>query len=172
MTTKGNFPHLDVAKLVIFIVFSAIVYGFLFSCTPEYHLNKYYKKGGVSINTSDTLTYYHKDSVLIRTKDTTFFEYFYTQKDTIIKQNVFLYPKTRFNQRFELRRFKDSLKYELSKYTDSIRYAFKSHKINVKNETKVKVSEQKTERKKNKAILVPLVILFLLIIIILTFRFR
>ena len=172
MTTKGNFPHLDVAKLVLFIVMTAIAWGFLFSCTPKYHLNKYYKKGGVSINTSDTLTYYHKDSVLIQTKDTEFFQYYYTQKDTIIKQNVFLYPKTRFNQRLELRRFKDSLKYELSKYTDSLRYALKSHKINVKQESKVKLSEQKTERKKNRPILVPLVILFLLIIIVISFRFR
>jgi hypothetical protein len=172
MTTKGNFPHLDVAKLIIFIVFSAIVYGFLFSCTPEYHLNKYYKKGGVSINTSDTLTYYHKDSVLIRTKDTTFFQYIYTQKDTIIKQNVFLYPKTRFSQRLELRRFKDSLRHELSKYTDSLRYAFKTHKNTIKHDSKVEVSKQKTERKKNRGILMPLVILFLLVIIAIAFRFK
>ena len=171
MTTKGNFPHLDVAKLIIFIVFSAIVYGFLFSCTPEYHLNKYYKKGGVSINTSDTLTYYHKDSVLIRTKDTTFFQYIYTQKDTIIKQNVFLYPKTRFNQRLELRRFKDSLKYELSKYTDSLRYAFKTHKNTVKFNHKDKKQEVKKETKKNRRYLL-LPILVLIALILLAFRFR
>ena len=172
MTTKGNFPHLDVAKLIIFIVFSAIVYGFLFSCTAEYHLNKYYKKGGVSINTSDTLTYYHKDSVLIRTKDTTFFQYIYTQKDTIIKQNVFLYPKTRFSQRLELRRFKDSLRHELSKYNDSLRYAFKTHKNTVKFNHKDKKQEVKKEIKKNRAILFPLVVLFLLVIIAIAFRFK
>ena len=171
MTTKGNFPHLDVAKLVIFILFSAIVYGFLFSCTPEYHLNKYYKKGGVSINTSDTLTYYHKDSVLIRTKDTTFFQYIYTQKDTIIKQNVFLYPKTRFNQRLELRRFKDSLRHELSKYTDSLRYAFKTHKNTVKFNYKDKKQEVKKETKKNRRLMfIPMLVLIALIF--LAFRFR
>ena len=171
MTTKGNFPHLDVAKLVVFIVFSAIVYGFLFSCSPEYHLNKYYKKGGVSINTFDTLTYYHKDSVLIRTKDTTFFQYIYTQKDTIIKQNVFLYPKTRFSQRLELRRFKDSLRHELNKYTDSLRYAFKTHKNTVKFNHKDKKQEVKKETKKNRRyILLP--ILVLIALILLAFRFR
>lgn len=171
MTTKGNFPHLDVAKLVVFIVFSAIVYGFLFSCTPEYHLNKYYKKGGVSINTSNTLTYYHKDSVLIRTKDTTFFQYIYTQKDTIIKQNVFLYPKTRFSQRLELRRFKDSLKHELSKYTDSLRYAFKTHKNTLKFNHKDKKQEVKKETKKNRRLIL-LPILVLIALILLAFRFR
>jgi hypothetical protein len=170
MTTKGNFPHLDVAKFILFIVVCAIFYGFLFSCSASYHLRRYEKKGGVSINTSDTLTYYHKDSVLIRTKDTTFFQYYYTQKDTIVKQNVFLYPKTRFNQRLEIRRFKDSLKFELKKYTDSLRYAFRTHKINAKQDTKVKVSEQKTQRKKNRPIWIPIAILIILLII--AFRFK
>jgi hypothetical protein len=172
MTTKGNFPHLDVAKFILFIVVCAIFYGFLFSCSASYHLRKYEKKGGKIEHVTDTLTYYQKDSVLIRTKDTTYFQYYYTQKDTIVKQNVFLYPKTRFNQRLEIRRFKDSLKFELRKYTDSLRYAFKTHKINVKHDTKVKVSEQKTERKKNRSFLFPLVILFLLVIIALAFKFK
>jgi uncharacterized membrane protein len=172
MTTKGNFPHLDVAKFILFIVVCAIFYGFLFSCSASYHLKKYEKKGGKIEHVTDTLTYYQKDSVLIQTKDTTYFQYYYTQKDTIVKQNVFLYPKTRFNQRLEIRRFKDSLKFELKKYTDSLRYAFKTHKINVKTDSKVKVSEQKTERKKNNRFTFPLIIVFLLIIIVLAFRFK
>jgi hypothetical protein len=172
MTTKGNFPHLDVAKFILFIVICAIFYGFLFSCSASYHLRKYEKKGGKIEHVTDTLTYFQKDSVLIRTKDTTYFQYYYTQKDTIIKQNVFLYPKTRFIQRLEIRRFKDSLKFELKKYTDSLRYAFRTHKIDVKHDTKVKVSEQKTERKKNRSFLFPLVILFLLVIIALAFKFK
>jgi hypothetical protein len=170
MTTKGNFPHLDVAKFILFIVVCAIFYGFLFSCSASYHLRKYEKKGGKIEHVTDTLTYFQKDSVLIRTKDTTYFQYYYTQKDTIVKQNVFLYPKTRFNQRLEIRRFKDSLKFELRKYTDSLRYAFRTHKINVKHDTKVKVSEQKTQRKKNRPIWIPIAILIILLII--AFRFK
>jgi hypothetical protein len=170
MTTKGNFPHLDVAKFILFIVVCAIFYGFLFSCSASYHLRKYEKKGGKIEHVTDTLTYFQKDSVLIRTKDTTYFQYYYTQKDTIVKQNVFLYPKTRFNQRLEIRRFKDSLKFELKKYTDSLRYAFKTHKINVKADSKVKVSEQKTQRKKNRPIWIPIAILIILLII--AFRFK
>jgi hypothetical protein len=170
MTTKGNFPHLDVAKFILFIVVCAIFYGFLFSCSASYHLRKYEKKGGKIEHVTDTLTYFQKDSVLIRTKDTTFFQYYYTQKDTIVKQNVFLYPKTRFNQRLEIRRFKDSLKFELRKYTDSLRYAFRTHKINAKQDTKVKVSEQKTQRKKNRPIWIPIAILIILLII--AFRFK
>jgi len=170
MTTKGNFPHLEVAKFILFIVICAIFYGFLFSCSASYHLRKYEKKGGKIEHVTDTLTYYKKDSVLIRTKDTSFFQYYYTQKDTIVKQNVFLYPKTRFNQRLEIRRFKDSLKFELRKYTDSLRYAFRTHKINVKQDTKVKVSEQKTQRKKNRPIWIPIAILIILLII--AFRFK
>jgi hypothetical protein len=172
MTTKGNFPHLDVAKFILFVIASAIVWGFLFSCSASYHLRKYEKKGGRIEHVTDTLTYFQKDSVLIRTKDTTFFQYYYTQKDTIVKQNVFLYPKTRFIQRLEIRRFKDSLKFELKKYTDSLRYALRTHKINVKADSKVKVSEQKTERKKNNRFTFPLIIVFLLIIIVLAFRFK
>ena len=170
MTTKGNFPHLDVAKLVLFIVICAIFYGFLFSCSASYHLRKYEKKGGKIEHVTDTLTYFQKDSVLIRTKDTTYFQYYYTQKDTIVKQNVFLYPKTRFNQRLEIRRFKDSLKFELRKYTDSLRYSFRTHKIDVKHDTKVKVSEQKTQRKKNRPIWIPIAILIILLII--AFKFK
>jgi hypothetical protein len=170
MTTKGNFPHLDVAKFILFIVICAIFYGFLFSCSASYHLRKYEKKGGKIEHVTDTLTYFQKDSVLIRTKDTTYFQYYYTQKDTIVKQNIFLYPKTRFNQRLEIRRFKDSLKFELRKYTDSLRYAFRTHKINVKHDTKVKVSEQKTERKKNRPIWIPIAVLIILLII--AFRFK
>ena len=170
MTTKGNFPHLDVAKFILFVIASAIAWGFLFSCSASYHLRKYEKKGGKIEHVTDTLTYFQKDSVLIRTKDTIFFQYYYTQKDTIIKQNVFLYPKTRFNQRLEIRRFKDSLKFELRKYTDSLRYALRTHKINVKHDTKVKVSEQKTQRKKNRPIWIPIVVLIILLII--AFRFK
>lgn len=167
MTTKGNFPHLDVAKLVLFIVASAIAWGFLFSCSASYHLRKYEKKGGKIEHVTDTLTYFQKDSVLIRTKDTTFFQYYYTQKDTIVKQNVFLYPKTRFIQRLEIRRFKDSLKFELRKYTDSLRYAFKTHKINVKTDSKVKIKET---RSKNRPIWIPIAILIILLII--AFKFK
>lgn len=163
---------IDIAKLILFVLFSAIAWGFLFGCSPGYHLYKYEKKGGVSINTNDTLTLYQKDSVLIRTKDTTFFHYYYTEKDTIIKQNVFSYPKTRFNQRLEIRRFKDSLKYELSKYTDSLRYAFRTHKNVVKFNYKDKKQEQKTVRKKNRAFLFPILILFLLVVIALAFKFK
>jgi hypothetical protein len=170
MTTKGNFPHLDVAKFILFIVVCAIFYGFLFSCSASYHLRKYEKKGGKIEHVTDTLTYFQKDSVLIRTKDTTYFQYYYTQKDTIVKQNVFLYPKTRFNQRLEIRRFKDSLKFELRKYTDSLRYAFRTHKINAKQDNKVKVSEQKTQRKKNRPIWIPIAVLIILLII--AFRFK
>jgi hypothetical protein len=169
MTTKGNFPHLEVVKLIIFILLAAITWGFLFSCSASYHLRKYEKKGGKIEHVTDTLTYFQKDSVLIRTKDTTFFQYYYTQKDTIVKQNVFLYPKTRFNQRLEIRRFKDSLKFELKKYTDSLRYAFKTHKINVKTDSKVKIKET---RSKNNRFAFPIIIAVLLIIIILAFRFK
>lgn len=169
MTTKGNFPHLDVAKFILFVIASAIAWGFLFSCSASYHLRKYEKKGGKIEHVTDTLTYFQKDSVLIRTKDTTFFKYYYTQKDTIVKQNVFLYPKTRFIQRLEIRRFKDSLKFELKKYTDSLRYVFKTHKINVKTDTKVKIKET---RSKNNRFTFPIIIVFLLIIIVLAFRFK
>jgi hypothetical protein len=169
MTTKGNFPHLDIAKLVLFILACAICWGFLFSCSASYHLRRYEKKGGVSINTSDTLTFYQKDSILIQTKDTTYFKYYYTKFDTIVKK---IYYKTPKNQRLEIKRFNDSLRYELSKYTDSLTNALRTHKINVKHDTKVKVSEQKTERNKNRQFAFPIVIVFLLIIIALSFKFK
>jgi len=167
MTTKGNFPHLDVAKFILFVIASAIAWGFLFSCSASYHLRKYEKKGGKIEHVTDTLTYFQKDSVLIQTKDTSFFQYYYTQKDTIVKQNVFLYPKTRFNQRLEIRRFKDSLKFELKKYTDSLRYAFKTHKIDIKTDSKVKIKET---RSKNRPIWRPIAISIILLII--AFKFK
>jgi len=57
MTTKGNFPHLDVAKFILFIVVCAIFYGFLFSCSASYHLKKYEKKGGKIEHVSHSISF-------------------------------------------------------------------------------------------------------------------
>lgn len=159
MTTKGNFPHLDVAKLILFIIVGAIVWGFLFSCSAQYHLRKFEKKGGIIERKADTLTLQRLDSVLIHTKDSSFYRYYVTNYDTIINK-VYIHTKTRQEIRFNYKRFNDSLRHELKKYKDSLRSTVKTHKIDVKKDIKT--------NKKKRPIYIP--ILLLLILLVITFK--
>lgn len=148
MTTKGNFPHLDVAKLILFIVCLAICWGFLFSCRPVKETVTEYQ----TITIHDTIKGPAGENIIV-TRDSII----EVQKETI---------KTRWKTRFETKRFNDSLKHVRSIYTDSLRYALRSQKIVVKYKYKEVKQEVKKEKKKSKRlILIPFVLLLILLII-------
>lgn len=154
MTTKGNFPHLDVAKLFLLIVATAIAWGFLFSCKPIKE----------TIIEQHTVTIYDT----IKGKD---------GKDSIVFKNVVVeIPKetikTRYQVRFEYKRFNDSLKHVRKVYSDLLRYVLKHEKIVIKYKYKEQKQEVKKEIKKNRRFTFPIIIIALLIIIILAFRFK
>ena len=136
-------------------------------CSVNYHLNKAIKKGykpeiydTIRINTIDSFPVIIRDSI-VWTK-------FISTKDTVIKIQKEYIPKTRIIERFDLKRFKDSLKHERTKYIDSLRYALKTNKTQLKTDLKhQKVSKGKTFADTIKFIAISL---FLLLMILIFFK--
>jgi hypothetical protein len=74
-------------------------------------------------------------------------------------------PKTRLIQRFDLKRFNDSLNYMRRIYSDSLRYALKTNKTQLKTDLKQqKVKQDKTFTDSMKFVAVSLFLLFLIIL--------
>jgi len=106
----------------------------LTSCSVNYHLNKAIKKGYRCDTIADTIRINKLDSFLIWKHDTTYWVKVVTSKDTIIHYKTSYYPKTRYETRFEYKRFNDSLRVIRLMYKDSLRSALKSAKNDLKRE--------------------------------------
>ena len=104
------------------------------SCSVNYHLNKAIKKGYRCDTITDTIRVVKVDSFLVKTTDTVYWEKFYSSHDTIIKLKVSYIPKTRYEIRYDYKRFNDSLKVIRLMYKDSLRNALKTAKNDVKRE--------------------------------------
>jgi hypothetical protein len=104
------------------------------SCSVNYHLNKAIKKGYRCDTVSDTIRITKVDSFLIWKHDTTYWEKIITSKDTIIQYRTSYIPKTRYEIRFDYKRFNDSLRIIRLMYKDSLRSALKTAKNDVKRE--------------------------------------
>jgi hypothetical protein len=104
------------------------------SCSVNYHLNKAIKKGYRCDTISDTIRVTKVDSFLIWKHDTTYWEKIITSKDTIIHYKTSYIPKTRYEIRYDYKRFNDSLKVIRLMYKDSLRNALKTAKNDVKRE--------------------------------------
>jgi len=146
MTTKGGFPHLQVAKLVILIFLMGIVWGFLFtSCKPIKETVTEYQ----TITIHDTIKGPGGQNIIV-TRDSIV----EVKKETI---------RTRWKTRFETKRFNDSLKHVRKVYSDSLRYAVKSQKI--VTEYKYKEVKQKDKNDNSLKRVVPMILLLIAIII-------
>lgn len=123
--------------LIIYALFlSFAMFYILTSCKPTYHLNKFYKKGGKIECNADTVTL----TKTIKGKD---------GKDSLIYINSIEYVpsieyKTRWEVRFDNKRFADSMKYVRKMYKDSVRTEVKTQRIEGK--TKVKVQRAKSRK--------------------------
>ena len=104
------------------------------SCSINYHLNKAIKKGYRCDTITDTIRVIKVDSFLIWKHDTTYWEKIITSKDTIIHYKTSYIPKTRYEIRFDYKRFNDSLRTIRLMYKDSLRNALKTAKNDVKRE--------------------------------------
>jgi len=104
------------------------------SCSVNYHLNKAIKKGYRCDIITDTIRVVKVDSFLVKTTDTVYWEKFYSSKDTIIKLKVSYIPKTRYEIKFDYKRFNDSLRTIRLMYNDSLQNALKTAKNDVKRE--------------------------------------
>lgn len=140
--------HTDIVKLILFLLLTAICWGFLFSCKPI----------------KETVIEHHTVTIhdTIKGKD---------GKDSVIFRDVVVEVpkeviKTRWQTRFETKRFNDSLKHVRSIYTDSLRYALKHEKIVVKYKYKeVKQEVKKETKKNNRLFFIPFALLLILLII-------
>jgi hypothetical protein len=100
----------------------------LFSCSVNYHLNKAIKKGYRCDEVGDTIRITSVDSIPYFLNDSIVWEKVITQKDTIIRYKTSFVPKTRYEIRFDNKRFNDSLKHIRKVYTDSLEAAIKINK--------------------------------------------
>lgn len=97
----------------------------LASCTPQFHLNKFYKKGGK----------FECDTTTITKLDT-----LYINGDTIITERPFtviekqIEYKTRWQTRYEYKYHRDTLRV----YRDKIKYKYKVVRKEVRTEAKNK----------------------------------
>ena len=139
----------------------------LTSCSVNYHLNKAIKKGYRCDTVSDTIRITKVDSFLVWKHDTTYWVKVVSSKDTIIYYNTSYYPKTRFETRFEYKRFNDSLHSIRLMYKDSLRNALKTAKNDVKRE---RVVQRKSPLNQIKNYL--LISLFILLIILMFILLR
>lgn len=147
------------------LILSLILAIIVTSCGVNYHINKAIKKGYRVESVTDTIRIQTIDSFPKLIRDSIFWEKFITTKDTVIQIQKEYIPKTRFIQRFDLKRFNDSLQHIRTIYADSLRYALKTNKKQLKTDLKhQKVKQDKTFTDTMKFVSVSLFFLFLIIL--------
>ena len=132
------------------IAFIFITLHLFFSCSLNYHLNKAIKKGYRCDTINDTINITSIDSVPVIVHDSIVWEKVITKKDTIISYKTSYVPKTRFQIRFDNKRFADSLKAVKKMYSDSLKAVIKMHRISAKENVSFIKQETKQVKHKNK----------------------
>jgi hypothetical protein len=110
----------------------------LFSCSVNYHLKKAIKKGYRCDEVADTIQITSIDSIPYIVNDSIVWEKIVVQKDTIVRYKTSFVPRTRYEIRFDNKRFKDSVKYIQKVYSDSLDAAIKINKQDNKAVIKTK----------------------------------
>lgn len=137
----------------------------LTSCSVNYHLNKAIKKGYRCDTVSDTIRITKVDSFLVVKHDTTYWVKVVTSKDTIIQYKTSYIPKTRYETRFDYKRFNDSLQSIRLMYKYSLRHALKSAKNDLKREQVVQRNKPLRQFKQLFVILGFILTLFFLFVL-------
>lgn len=106
----------------------------LSSCSVQNLIRRAEKKGYRCDTITDTIRVVKVDSFLVIKHDTTYWEKIITSKDTIIRYKTSYIPKTRYEIRYDYKRFNDSLKVIRLMYKDSLRNALKTAKNDLKRE--------------------------------------
>jgi hypothetical protein len=110
----------------------------LCSCNAKWHEKQFYQKGGKFecepriISRVDTLVTKEGDTI------------FNTIYNTVYEPKIEY--KTKWQVRFDNKRFKDSLSSVKKMYSDSLKYAFKSKKSEDKKVAKISKHDNKTKR--------------------------
>jgi hypothetical protein len=106
----------------------------LSSCSVQNLIRRAERKGYRCDTITDTIRVVKVDSFLVIKHDTTYWEKIITSKDTIIQYRTSYIPKTRYEIRFDYKRFNDSLKVIRLMYKDSLRNALKTRENDLKKE--------------------------------------
>lgn len=139
----------ELTFLLVLAVALGMWLGLLSSCSPQYHMAKFIKKGG-KINVKETTISIH-DTLKIN------------GKDSIIEKTIYVNcpemqaPKTRFETRIEYR-YKTRVEKARIKYV-------------TKYKTKYVKQQRKIETKNNKTLNLALIVVGLITLTILAFKF-
>jgi hypothetical protein len=106
----------------------------LSSCSVQNLITRAERKGYRCDTITDTIRVVKVDSFLVVKHDTTYWEKIITSKDTIIRYRTSYIPKTRYEIRYDYKRFNDSLKVIRLMYKDSLRNALKTRENDLKKE--------------------------------------
>ena len=147
------------------MLFRILIVLLLTSCSVQNLIRRAEKKGYRCDTISDTIRVTKVDSFLIWKHDTTYWEKIITSKDTIIRYRTSYVPKTRYEIKFEYKRFNDSLRTIRQMYKDSLRNALKTRENDLKKE-RISVKHSTLNQFKNLFIIsgfiLTLIFLFLL----------
>ena len=139
----------------------------LSSCSVQNLIRRAEKKGYRCDTITDTIRVVKVDSFLVVKHDTTYWEKIITSKDTIIRYRTSYIPKTRYEIKFEYKRFNDSLKVIRLMYKDSLRSALKTAKNDLKRE---RVAQRKSPLNQFKNLYIISGFIMTLIFLFLLFR--
>lgn len=123
--------------LSVFLFWCAILLGVIWlsnSCSPDYHLNKYKKKGGKITCDVDTVKIY---DTIVTSNDTIIIV-----RDSLVLR-TYTNTITKYEVKYDYRRFRDSLKAVKAMYKDSVKTVVKEKRIEGKTIVR-------TERAKGK----------------------
>lgn len=139
----------------------------LASCSVQNLIRRAERKGYRCDTITDTIRVVKVDSFLVKTTDTMYWEKIYTSHDTIIKYKVSYIPKTRYEIRYDYKRFNDSLRTIRLMYKDSLQSALKTAKNNLKRE---RVTQRKSPLNQFKQLFIISGFILTLIFLFLLFR--
>ena len=125
--------HIDEVLMIVYAIFVTVILFFISSCSPEFHLNKFKKKGGKIECKGDTTTI----EKIVKGKD---------GKDTTIYLTEYVPTieyRTKYEIRYDYKRFKDSLQAVKQMYKDSVKTVVKTEKIQGKTEVKIQRSKSR-----------------------------
>ena len=123
--------------LSVFLFWCAILLGVIWianSCSPDYHLNKYKKKGGKITCDVDTVKIY---DTIVTPNDT-----IVISRDSLVLR-TYTNVITKYEVKYDYKRFRDSLRAVKAMYKDSVKTVVKEKRIQGKTIVR-------TERAKGK----------------------
>ena len=139
----------------------------LTSCSIQNLITRAERKGYRCDSVTDTIRVVKVDSFLVIKNDTTYWEKVITSKDTIIRYKTSYIPKTRYEIRFDYKRFNDSLVTIRQMYKDSLQNVLKTSKNDLKRE---RINIRKSPLNQFKQIFIILGFVLTLIFLFLLFR--